>query len=425
MTQLASTGVVPSMPDSTPLLELSEHAEEVGQALIERQVVGCILISAEALEDVERGFGFEAYQRSLGTLGSLLRQICRDSFAGRSWVLRGEVGRAEVAIFLSPEAQPGSFYSEDLPVIESLIVQRLERKGQKIVYPYLRRSPRFGVGRGFVMRNPRLGAVTQVREVLDEARRDAELNAREISRDRRRALIDVIAGGKVRSVYEPVVDAKTLTVYGYEALARGPVNTALAAPADLFPLAEEEGLSFALDCLCRRKAIEGAIGFPEGAKLFMNIRPSAIHDPNFQPQALKETLASCELLPTDVIFEISEQESFDNYDVLREARDDYGKLGFQFALDDTGAGYACLEAAMKLAPEFLKVDREFVAGIDEDPARQNMVRAFQSMAERMNARIIGEGLDTMQELQMLSELGIDFGQGWLFGKPTPLRSDQN
>ena len=79
---------------------------------------------------------------------------------------------------------------------------------------------------------------------------------------------------------------------------------------------------------------------------------------------------------------------------------------------------------MKLAPEFLKVDRAFVAGIDEDPARQNMVRAFQSMAERMNARIIGEGLDTMQELQMLSELGIDFGQGWLFGKPTPLRSDQ-
>ena len=424
MTQLASTGVVPSLPDSTPLLELSEGVEDVGRSLVERQALGCIFVAAGALEDVERGFGFEAFQRSLGNLGSLLRQICRDSFAGKAWVLRGEVGRAEVAIFLSPEDQPGSFYAEDLPVIESLIVQKLERKGQRVVYPYLRRSPRFSVGRGFVMSNPRLGAITQVRAALDEARGDSQLNARELSRDRRRALIDVIAGGKVTSVYEPVVEARTLTVYGYEALARGPANTALAAPSNLFPLAEEEGLSFALDCLCRHKAIEGAVGFPEGAKLFMNIRPSAIHDPNFQPQALKETLASCELQPTDVIFEISEQESFDNYDVLREARDEYGKLGFQFALDDTGAGYACLEAAMKLAPEFLKVDRAFVAGIDEDPARQNMVRAFQSMAERMNARIIGEGLDTMQELQMLSELGIDFGQGWLFGKPTPLRSDQ-
>ena len=104
MTQLASTGVVPSLPDSTPLLELSEGVEDVGRSLVERQALGCIFVAAGALEDVERGFGFEAFQRSLGNLGSLLRQICRDSFAGKAWVLRGEVGRAEVAIFLSPEA---------------------------------------------------------------------------------------------------------------------------------------------------------------------------------------------------------------------------------------------------------------------------------------------------------------------------------
>ena len=51
-----------------------------------------------------------------------------------------------------------------------------------------------------------------------------------------------------------------------------------------------------------------------------------------------------------------------------------------------------------------------------------MVMAFQSMAERLNAQIVGEGLDTLEELQMLAELGIQFGQGWLFGKPTPLRA---
>ena len=125
-----------------------------------------------------------------------------------------------------------------------------------------------------------------------------------------------------------------------------------------------------------------------------------------------------------MVFEISEQESFENYDILREARDEYGKLGFQFALDDTGAGYASLEAALELAPEFLKVDRAFVSGIDEDLARQNMLKGFQTMAERMNAQIIGEGLDTLEELQMLAELGIPFGQGWLFGKATPLRGSE-
>ena len=155
----------------------------------------------------------------------------------------------------------------------------------------------------------------------------------------------------------------------------------------------------------------------------MNIRPTAIHDPSFQPDALTRTLERCGLSPADVVFEISEQESIDNYEIFREARDNYGKLGFQFALDDTGAGYASLEAVLELAPEFIKVDRAFVRGIDQDSARQNMVRAFQAIARDMNSRIIGEGLDTLEELRTLGEMGIQFGQGWLFGKPSPLRAD--
>ncbi len=160
-------------------------------------------------------------------------------------------------------------------------------------------------------------------------------------------------------------------------------------------------------------------------KLFINIRPTAIHDPSFQPDALTATLDRCGLSPSDVVFEISEQESIDNYEIFREARDAYGKLGFQFALDDTGAGYASLEAVLELAPEFIKIDRAFVHGIDEDPARQNMVRAFQAIAEDTNAHIVGEGLSTLEELRTLGELGIEFGQGWLFGKPAPLQASDD
>ena len=68
------------------------------------------------------------------------------------------------------------------------------------------------------------------------------------------------------------------------------------------------------------------------------------------------------------------------------------------------------------------MDRAFCAGIAEDPARQAILLGFQSIAERIGARIIGEGLDTMEELQMLAQLGVPFGQGWLFGKPHPLRA---
>ena len=63
-----------------------------------------------------------------------------------------------------------------------------------------------------------------------------------------------------------------------------------------------------------------------------------------------------------------------------------------------------------------------MSGVDQDPARQDMLSAMRAVADRTGAHIIGEGLDTLEELEMLGELGIDFGQGWLFGKPTPLRA---
>ena len=157
--------------------------------------------------------------------------------------------------------------------------------------------------------------------------------------------------------------------------------------------------------------------------LFLNVRPTTIHDPNFRAEALSRTLEACRLRPSDVVFEISEQESIGNFDIFREVRDYYRKLGFRIALDDTGAGYASLEAVMELSPDFIKVDRAFISGIDEDPARQELLRALRSVSEQINARIIAEGLDTLEELETLGRLGIPYGQGWLFGKPHPLRSD--
>ena len=190
---------------------------------------------------------------------------------------------------------------------------------------------------------------------------------------------------------------------------------------NLFQSAAEEGLIYELDCLCRSKGLEGAIDFPRETKLFLNILPTTIHDPNFRAEKLIKTLAECELSPKDVVFEISEQQSIDNFAAFREMRDYYRNLGFQFALDDTGSGYAGLEALLEISPEFIKMDRAFVSGVDQDLARQNVLHALLTVAEQTGARIIGEGLDTLEELDMLGELGIHYGQGWLFGKPTPLR----
>jgi EAL domain-containing protein (putative c-di-GMP-specific phosphodiesterase class I) len=168
--------------------------------------------------------------------------------------------------------------------------------------------------------------------------------------------------------------------------------------------------------------LRGAVDFHSGTKLFLNIRPTTIHDPSFQEDRLIQTLERRKLAPTDVVFEISEQESISSFGAFREMCDHYRRLGFQFALDDTGSGYAGLEELLEIEPDYIKIDRSMVSGVDQDPTRQDVLAALLQLADKMGAQVIGEGLDTLEELEMLGRLGIRFGQGWLFGRPTPLRA---
>lgn len=406
------------------LAPISTVAAELAPAFARTGALGVLIADASCLDVLERRHGHAALERALAMLADELGAASRELGLAPAAVARGELGSAEIVALLPAEGPRGELFARALPALERAFGERVARAGPRLGYPYLRRLPPVAIGQAYVLRNPLLSLVTQIRDAVDAARADAELNQRLRARGRRRELLDLLVHGALHSVFEPIVDAHALTVFGYEALVRGPVGTPLASPLALFEVAAEEGLLFELDCLCRAAALEGAVGFPQGAKLFLNIRPSSFHDPSFQPDALIRTLERCRLGPADVVFEISEQESIDNYEIFREARDGYGKLGFQFALDDTGAGYASLESVAELAPEFIKVDRAFVRGIDEDPVRQTILRALQSLASDLGARIVGEGLDTLEELRTLGSLGIPFGQGWLFGKPSPLGGDE-
>jgi EAL domain-containing protein (putative c-di-GMP-specific phosphodiesterase class I) len=417
----------PTEPESflrdSELPTLGEALPRIVDGFTTRGAIGLVLIDASCLSGIERSYGGEAHRRSLQALGALVQQA--SDLGIDDLIALGETGRDEIVIMIFREPTEAGFYQRELPALCRRLAESLARRGNRIGYPYLTRPPRLAIGNGAALRNPTIGAATQIRGALEEAREHAALTARFESRRRRQRLFEVVLSGKVRSVYEPIVDVNTRTVFGYEALARGPEGTELHSPLALFETASEgQGdLIFQLDCLCRQSGLSGARDLPADTKLFLNVRPTTIHDPSFRAEALSRTLETCDLPPSSVVFEISEQESIGNFDIFREVRDYYRKLGFQIALDDVGAGYSSLESVMELVPEFIKVDRAFVHGIDEDPARQELLRAMCAVAEQIGARIIGEGLDTLEELETLGRLGIPFGQGWLFGKPTPLRAD--
>ena len=402
---------------------LGECSARIAEQLREDGALAVLLVDATPLTDIERRHGAEAYRGAQAALAALVTELLSGHLCVSDLVVGGDGGAAELYVLVFRPSDELNFYRGGIEEMARVLTHGLAARGHRVGYPYTRRFPPLHVGTGIALRNPTQREEAQVREALDEARAEVRMLVDTAARRRRRELVELLVEGRVTSVFEPIVDVKTRTVFGYEALSRGPEGSALHSPMVLFESAAEHDLVFQLDCLCRRRALEGARDLPGKAKLFLNVRPTTIHDPSFRADALVRTLAACKLRPTDVVFEISEQESIDNFAMFREVRDSYGKLGFQIALDDTGSGYASLESVMELAPEFIKVDRTFVTRINEDPARQELLRALQSLAQRIGARIIGEGLDTLEELETLGRLGIPFGQGWLFGKPHPLRSD--
>ena len=402
---------------------LGEDLGRLSECFEDQGALGVVLVDASGLAPIEPQYGGEALHHAMGNLGDMIQGMVGDRLSVNDAVVMGEIGRDEIAVFLFRSTDEVDFFKRDLDRIRRDVTTGLAARGNRAGYPYARHLPPFHVGTGTVLRNPTIRPELQIRQALEEARGHIDLVSRLESRKRRKQIFDLVLERQIYSVYEPIVQVSSRTVFGYEALARGPEGSELHSPVKLFTLAAEHDLIFQLDCLCRQSGLHGARDLPGGAKLFLNVRPSTIHDPNFRAEALERTLQACELAPSDVVFELSEQESIANFDIFREVRDYYGKLGFQFALDDVGAGYASLEAVMEIRPEFIKVDRAFCAKIDEDPGRQHLLRALQSLADRIGARIIGEGLDTLEELETLGRIGIHFGQGWLFGKPHRLRSD--
>lgn len=357
-------------------------------------------------------------------LRSLVREACRQDLSEHDLVLGGSSSPDELAIFFFRARGDDRFYRERLPELANRLLERISADGQKIVYPYDRDSPYLPIGHATVFHNPGLGHERQILEAFEHARRGAALNASIAQRERHRMFQDLVLAEGVAILYEPIVNLTTREMLGHEALVRGPWKSELHSPARLFQLAEETGLVFELDCLCRRTALRGARGVEAGCKLFLNCLPTAIHDPAFRGEVLRQTLEDLRLRPEDMVFEISERESIDNFSIFRDARDPYKDLGFQIALDDTGVAYGSLEAVMELAPDFIKVDLSRVRGIDTDPPQQELLRALHVVADKLGGQIIAEGIETSEELETLQHLGIPYGQGSLFGRAAPLRRNR-
>jgi EAL domain-containing protein (putative c-di-GMP-specific phosphodiesterase class I) len=402
---------------------LERAAAEVAGEFARVGAAGILAVDASALASIGRRYGGAPHQEVLTRLAAFLRDKVAAHLAPGDRICLGEMGRDEVLVLFLRDRHDAAFFRETLPGLARDVCAALIAQAGRIAYPYASEDTFLHAGVAPVLHDPTLRPDTLLRRARDLALADAALRARVEAAARRERFLSLLFSEEVRIVFEPIVKLESRQILGYEALVRGTAGSEFATPAQLFGAATECDALFELDCLCRRTALRAAGRLPPGAKLFLNCLPSAIHDPALQDSALRDQLARHGLRPSDVVFEISERESIDNFAVFREVCDHYSSLGFQIALDDVGVGYSSLEAVTELAPDFLKVDMSFVRGIDEDPARQEILKALTSIAWRLDARIIAEGIETDAELRTLRELAVSYGQGYRIGRASELHPE--
>jgi EAL domain-containing protein (putative c-di-GMP-specific phosphodiesterase class I) len=120
-----------------------------------------------------------------------------------------------------------------------------------------------------------------------------------------------------------------------------------------------------------------------------------------------------------VLLELSEHDQVEDYDALHDALAPRRARGLRLAIDDVGAGFSSLRHIVLTSPDVIKLDRFLVDGIAHDPVLEKLVHALVDFGHGCDARVVAEGVKTAEDAEALRTLGVDYGQGWLFGRPGP------
>jgi EAL domain-containing protein (putative c-di-GMP-specific phosphodiesterase class I) len=224
---------------------------------------------------------------------------------------------------------------------------------------------------------------------------------------------------------QPIIELATGNLYEYECLFRPHMPMLPQSISAIVQAAIDTDRSVELDrfivrlILTRAGEIEAdrrATGRPP-LRFAINFTPASLLDSTFEAKAFAAMVAGVGLRPSQITLECTEQQAVSDIVPLIRQVKAMRRLGFGFAVDDAGAGYASFSLIASLHPTIIKIDREIAHGIARDDAKQALVEAFVSFGRRIGARLLAEGIEKRADFAVLSALGVDLGQGYLIGKP--------
>jgi EAL domain-containing protein (putative c-di-GMP-specific phosphodiesterase class I) len=229
-------------------------------------------------------------------------------------------------------------------------------------------------------------------------------------------LDEVIGSGDLRPRFQPIVSLADRSLHGVESLARYRGGEPFDRPDLLFSYATRRKDVARLEAACIAMTMRAAVTFPESTRLFLNIHPAALDDVGIVA-TLATSARQSGIDLARVVLEITEQQELRHTPSLFGAIEQLRALGVRFAFDDVGVAYSHLPLIETIRPSYLKISQLFGTQFESDPTKVKIIRNIVGLGVEFDCDVIIEGIEDASSESAARDLGIKFGQGYLFGRP--------
>lgn len=398
---------------TTGLPTVAMVLDRLKEVLIEQSEIGVLFVDIEQFEAIEAEYGWAFFDEFLRRAAEAVSIQAKERFTNPI-VAANLVGGSSFYVFFETRGtdlrQESSFESTANEMRARLIdVMRGH-------FPAMQQGQiGFFVGATRLDYRPAIRLERQVyqgMQIASDAVRDAEQQRKkQLSRELR----DIIRRKRITTLFQPIVWARDLTVFGYEVLTRGPAHSSFRNSDMLFSFAREAKLAWALEAISLECALRRLRSFDLGNRKFLlNLEAEMFAESEFRIHEMVQFFSEHR---GTFVLELTERAAIEDYQVFRRVLDEFRAKGIEVAIDDAGSGYASLEAIAALAPDYLKITKSLVSTLADEPIKQDLVGMLVDLAAKTGAKTLAEGIETVEEYEACRDLGVDLIQGYYLGHP--------
>ena len=400
-------------------LQSSAAVLEAARAFLHRApAVGVLSVEVDPLGRVETVYGWQVLDRLLQLVATEVRGLIGTSLSPDSIISQSGIYAGHMVVFCPLPPREATGGGHVLALASRRLRERLEDRFAAPDYRSMTPRPGVHIGSAVLTEHPFHRLERQIYRAIDEARLSGSRGeAQERSREHAE-LKRIILERSIETLYQPIVRLDTEEVIGFEAFTRGPADSMFETPGILFEYSREIGMSRELDLLCRRSALAHARALPAGQKLFLNALPASLSDPGFREGLLADLSEGCPIAHHDVVLEIADRASPEDFEVLGAEVAELRARGFQVSIDDVGRRVGSLEGVAEMRPDYIKIDDSLIRNIQKNLLKQEMLRSLCHSATQLGVIVIVEGIETREELETIRACGAGHGQGYLVSPPS-------